>query len=227
MEHSLAPIGILGGTFDPIHYGHLRTGYELLQLLGLSQLRYLPCGQPPHRGRPVAPGEVRLRMARAAVSGHPGMLVDDRELRRDGPSYSVETLLDLRRDFPDRSLCLIVGMDAFVGIPSWHRWQELFELAHLVVARRPGWEAVDPGLMDAVLKQRLSDDIADLHRDRSGRIYVHSVTQLEISSTAIRKMVASGQEPRFLMPDKVCEIIKQSGCYSVAGQMREKAFDRQ
>lgn len=214
MEQQHAPIGVFGGTFDPIHFGHLRTGYELQQLLRLAQVRYLPCGLPPHREAPVAPGQVRLEMVRAAVAAHPGLVVDDRELHRDGPSYSVDTLRDLRQDFPDRSLCLIVGMDAFLGFPSWSRWQEIFELAHVVVAKRPGWTAAQMGELDAVLEQRQTARVKDLHEAVSGRIYIHAVTQLEISSTAIRQMVSAGQEPRFLVPDEACEIIKQSGCYA-------------
>jgi nicotinate-nucleotide adenylyltransferase len=214
MERQQAPIGVFGGTFDPIHFGHLRTGYELLQLLALEEVRYLPCGLPPHRGMPVASAETRLEMVRAAVAGHPGLVVDDRELHRDGPSYSVDTLGDLRQDLPGRSLCLIVGMDAFLGFPSWSRWREIFELAHVVVARRPGWTAPDMGELEAVLEQRQTARVKDLHEAASGRIYIHAVTQLEISSTAIRQMVSAGQEPRFLMPDETVEIIKRSGCYS-------------
>lgn len=213
MEQQHAPIGVFGGTFDPIHFGHLRTGYELLNLLSLAQVRYLPCGLPPHRGVPVAPGQVRLEMVRAAVAGSPGLVVDDRELHRDGPSYSVDTLRDLRQEFPERSLCLIVGMDAFLGFPTWSRWQQIFDLAHVVVAKRPGWVAADMGELEALLEQRQTVRVEDLHEAVSGRIYIHAVTQLEISSTAIRQMVSKGQEPRFLVPDATCEIIKQSGCY--------------
>lgn len=214
MERQQAPIGVFGGTFDPIHFGHLRTGYELLHLLRLEEVRYLPCGLPPHREMPVASGEVRLDMVRAAVAGHPGLVVDDRELHRDGPSYSVDTLRDLREDYPDRSLCLIVGMDAFLGFPGWSRWQEIFELAHVIVARRPGWTAPDMGELEPVLQARQTSKVGDLHEAVSGRIYIHAVTQLEISSTAIRQMVSMGHEPRFLTPDATVEIIKRSGCYA-------------
>ncbi len=212
-ERAQAPIGVFGGTFDPIHYGHLRTGYELLNLLELGEVRYLPCGEPPHRDRPVASGKVRLEMVRAALAGRAGLVADDRELHRGGPSYSVDTLVDLRMEYPDCPLCLIVGMDAFLGLPAWHRWHELFDLAHVVVARRPGWAVGKPGLLEQIVGDRETANIDDLHRAKAGFIYIHTVTQLEISSTAIRKMAAAGEEPRFLMPDSVCEIIKQSGCY--------------
>jgi nicotinate-nucleotide adenylyltransferase len=220
-----APIGVFGGTFDPIHYGHLRTGYELLKTLELGEVRYLPCAEPPHRGRPLAPGKLRLEMVSAALAGQPGLVADDRELRRGGPSYSVVTLIDMRREFPDCPLCLIVGMDAFLGFPAWHRWRELFELAHVIVARRPGWAAEIPALLKAELENRETGDAGDLHRAKAGFIYIHTVTQLEISSTAIRKMSATGGEPRFLVPDSVCEIIKQSGCYTGLSTTKGKAFD--
>ncbi len=136
-----APIGLFGGTFDPIHYGHLRTAFELLQALKLSQVRFLPTGSPPHREVPMAEPVLRLQMVRAAVAAQSGFVVDDREIRRQGLSYSIDTLTELRADFPQHSLCLLLGMDAFLGLPTWHRWREIFELCHVVVAHRPGWKA--------------------------------------------------------------------------------------
>ena len=138
------PMGIFGGTFDPIHYAHLRTAFELQQALRLKEIRFLPAGNPPHRDQPVADAQLRLKMVELATAGQAGFVVDDREVRKEGPSYSVETLGELRHEYPDRSLCLIVGMDAFLSLPKWHQWQELLQLAHLVVAHRPGWRA--PGM---------------------------------------------------------------------------------
>ncbi|MFM2286880.1 MAG: hypothetical protein RL684_23, partial [Pseudomonadota bacterium] len=134
------PVGLFGGTFDPIHYGHLRTAYELWQSLRLAQVRFLPTGNPPHRESSLASTELRVQMVQAAIAGNEAFVVDDRETRREGLSYSVDTLLDLRREFPDRSLCLLLGMDAFLGMPHWHRWRDIFDLAHVVVAHRPGWK---------------------------------------------------------------------------------------
>ena len=119
------PIGLFGGTFDPIHYGHLRTAFELWQALGLAEVRFMPTGSPPHRDQTHATAEHRLAMVRAAVAGQPAFVVDDREVRRSGVSYSVDTLTELRAEYPDRSLCLLLGMDAFLGLPNWHRWREL------------------------------------------------------------------------------------------------------
>src|SRR5919106_983706 len=133
----MTTIGIFGGTFDPIHFGHLRTAFELLQALKLNEIRFMPAGNPPHREVTVASPAERFAMVEAAIAGQPGFVVDDREIRREGLSYSVDTMRTLRADFPDHALSLIVGMDAFLGLPKWHQWRELLELAHLVVAHRP------------------------------------------------------------------------------------------
>ena len=180
--------GIFGGTFDPIHFGHLRTAFELLQALRLNEIRFMPAGNPPHREVTVASPAERYAMVKAAIAGQPGFVVDDREIRREGLSYSVDTMRTLRADFPDHSLSLIVGMDAFLGLPKWHQWRELL---------------VDRG----------TGRSGDLHEKRAGCIYIHAVTQLEISSTEVRKLIAAGRDPRYLMPDGVREIIEQTGCY--------------
>lgn len=210
----MTPIGIFGGTFDPIHYGHLRTAFEMLQALRFDEVRFMPCGNPPHRPRPVADAALRLQMVTVATQGQSGFVVDDRELSRDGPSYSVDTLTALRQEFPKKSLGLIIGMDAFLGLPKWHQWREILGLAHIVVAHRPGWRAPDIGPLGELLADRGTHRIDDLHRARSGHIYIHDVTQLEISSSEIRELVALGRDPRFLMPDGVRNLIEQSGCYS-------------
>jgi nicotinate-nucleotide adenylyltransferase len=206
-------IGIFGGTFDPIHFGHLRTAFELLQAMRLNEMRFMPAGTPPHREETVASAAVRLAMVQAATQGQPGFVVDDREIRREGLSYSVDTMRTLRADFPRDSLCLIVGMDAFLGLPKWHQWRELLELAHLVVAHRPGWRAPSMGPLGELLVDRGTGRIGDLHESPAGHIYIHAVTQLEISSTEVRKLIAAGRDPRYLMPDAVRAIIDETGCY--------------
>ena len=214
----LNPMGIFGGTFDPIHYGHLRTAFELMQATHLAEVRFLPTGIPPHREAALAAGPLRLEMVRIATAGQPGFIVDDRELRREGPSYSVDTLLDLRAEFAHRSICLIVGMDAFLGLPQWYHWREILQLAHVVVAHRPGWRAPDMGPLGELLVDRGTGRVRDLHESRAGRIYIHAVTQLEISSSAIRDLIHQKREPRFLMPDPVCRLIAESGCYDAAAE---------
>ena len=210
----MKPIGIFGGTFDPIHYGHLRTAFELLQALHLEEVRFVPCGDPPHRGLTFAPAALRLDMVRLATRDEPGFVVDDRELHREGPSYSIDTLASLRAEFPRHSLCLITGMDAFLGLPTWHRWEEILEFAHIVVAHRPGWRAPGDGALGSLLEERRTRSPAELHGSARGLIVVHEVTQLEIASTEIRSLVAGGYDPRYLMPDSVRDAIMESSCYS-------------
>jgi len=207
-------IGIFGGTFDPIHVGHLRTALELLNRLDLAQIRFVPCRVPHHQKMPSASENLRLQMVRAAVAPESKFVVDDRELHRPGPSYSVDTLESLRQEFPEYVLALIVGMDAFAAFDSWHRWQDILNLAHVIVARRPGSD-VPTGAIGELLAVRGVSDAAGLQTDRAGRILVHTVTQLEISSSAIREMAGRGEDPRFLVPEAVRQIIDTSGCYTV------------
>ena len=210
----MQPIGVFGGTFDPVHYGHLRTAFELWQLLRLAEVRFLPTGNPPHRDQPLAGAELRLRMVRAAVAGQPAFTVDDREIRRSGVSYSVDTLAELRTEFPRRSLCLLLGMDAFLGLPHWHRWRELLELAHVVVAHRPGWKAPTHGPLGEVMVDHGTGSIRDLHDQPAGKVYIHAVTQLEISSTELRQLILAGRDPRYLVPDEVRRLLLDTQCYS-------------
>jgi nicotinate-nucleotide adenylyltransferase len=209
----MRPIGVFGGTFDPIHYGHLRSAYELLQDLGLAEIRFIPSAAPPHRGTTYAPAELRYRMVEAAVAEQQGFVVDDCEFRREGPSYTIDTLDAIRAEHEDASLCLIVGTDAYLGLTTWHRWEEILGLAHLLVAHRPGWELPDKGALGELLAAHGTSAVEDLHGRSSGCIYHHAVTQLEIASTEIRELVAAGKDPRFLMPDSVRDLIIESGCY--------------
>jgi nicotinate-nucleotide adenylyltransferase len=159
-------------------------------------------------------GNVRLRLVRAAIRGQKGFVADDRELRRAGPSYTVDTLASFRAEFPRRCLCLLVGMDAFLGLPTWHRWRELLDLAHVVVAHRPGWRAPRTGTLGRLLRDRGTPDPAALRATRAGKVFVRPVTQLEISSTDLRAALVAGLDPKFLMPDRVRQIILETECYA-------------
>lgn len=210
----MRPIGIFGGTFDPIHYGHLRTAFELVQALDFEQVRFVPSARPPHRQAPGTDAALRLRMVRAAVEDEPRFVADDREVVRAGVSYSVDTLTSLRAELADRPLCLLLGMDAFLELPTWHRWQDILRLAHLVVAHRPGWRAPQSGLLGELMAERRTAGAGDLHEAPAGRIHVEIVTQLEISSTELRDAVRAGGDPRYLVPEAVRGVIVETGCYT-------------
>jgi nicotinate-nucleotide adenylyltransferase len=210
----MRPIGIFGGTFDPIHYGHLRTALELRVLLDLAKVHIVPCANPPHRTAPMSDGALRLRMVAAAIRGEPGFVADDREIKRAGVSYTVDTLASFRAELPDRSLCLLLGMDAFLGLPQWHRWHELTSLAHIVVAHRPGSDTPTSGPLGELLCERRAPSAAALATKPAGLIHVQPVTQLEISSTDLRDSLRAGRDPKFLVPDSVREIIIETECYA-------------
>lgn len=207
-------IGVFGGTFDPVHYGHLRTAFELRERLELDEVRLIPAGQPPHRDAPQTPAAHRLAMLDAAVADEPRLVVDRREVERPGPSYTVDTLASLRADFPGAALCLLLGMDAFLGLPSWHRWRELFGYAHIVVAHRPGYEPKFGGDLEAVVRERRARSPAELNGESAGRILIEPVTPLEISSTALRAALADGADPKYLVPESVRRIILETECYA-------------
>ncbi|MCK9532655.1 MAG: nicotinate-nucleotide adenylyltransferase [Gammaproteobacteria bacterium] len=212
-------VGLFGGTFDPVHFGHLRPALECLVALGLPELRLIPSAMPPHRAAPVASPEQRLAMLRLAAADQPGFVVDARELQRPGPSYTVDTLRELRAELGDaRPLCLLLGTDAFLGLPSWHHWQALPELAHLVVMHRPGFprealaERADEAVR-ALLAARQLASPTDLHGRPAGGIWLQPVTALDISATAIRASIGAGGSARYLLPDAVWRYIEQNGLY--------------
>ncbi len=206
-------IGILGGTFDPIHYGHLRTALDVMQAIGLEQVRFIPLHGAVHRDQPQTPGELRLRMVEAAIEGTSGFLADDRELRRAGNSYTVDTLASLRREFPLEPLCLLMGMDAFSGFPDWRRPGEILSLAHLLVMHRPGMTQPREPRAQALLETHRCVSLESLRASAAGLIHLQAVSQLEISSTRIRALVGAGESPRYLLPDAVLDLIEENHLY--------------
>ncbi len=208
-------IGVYGGTFNPVHYGHLRTALEVCEYFALDSLRLIPCRLPPHRQYPEVSAELRLRMLEIAVAELRDFVVDRRELDRDGPSYMVDTLHSLRDEFPDQPLVLFIGADAFAGLESWHRWRALFEHAHLAVMTRPGYDM--PALAE-FFQRRLTRDPAELRNRNAGLLYFQPVTALAISATDIRGLIAAGRNPKFLLPDNVIAFIRQHRLYVTSNQ---------
>ncbi|MDZ7830070.1 MAG: nicotinate-nucleotide adenylyltransferase [Halofilum sp. (in: g-proteobacteria)] len=202
-------VGILGGTFDPVHFGHLRPAVEVRAALALDELRLLPCRVSPLRDEPAASPEDRLRMLRLAVEGEPDLVVDARELERPPPSYTADTLAAMHAEDPDARLHFILGADAFAGFDRWHRWAEILELAHLVVTWRPGAALETP----AELRGHVTEDACELDAAPAGRVLVQPVTQLDFSATAMRHLAATGGELRYAVPDAVRHYIEQEKLY--------------
>ena len=207
----------MGGTFDPVHFGHLRLAQEAAEILGLARVRWVPAGQPWHRTQPRAPAEHRLEMVKLAIGRNALFELDDAEIRQKAPGYTVETLVRLRKLLgANRPLVLLLGTDAFRGLTSWERWQELFELAHVFVAQRPG-HSLTPGGMPAALASewRRRAGTPDALRERpAGRIVAYGTTALDISASAIRAHFAQARSPRYLLPAAVLDYIEAHGLYT-------------
>ncbi|MGE5090158.1 MAG: nicotinate-nucleotide adenylyltransferase [Candidatus Levyibacteriota bacterium] len=213
------PVAILGGTFDPVHYGHLRLAAEVRDALGLPEVRLVPAGDPPHRGAPEVSAADRVAMLELAVHEFPGLTIDTREIQRQGKSYTVLTLEELRDERPRSPLLLLLGADAFRGLASWHQWRRLFDLAHLVVAPRPGTTpATDlPPALEREWRMRRTEDRSALRSRLAGSIYVQPISAQPISSTAIRAALArepdAGPALAGLLPAAVLAYIRSRHLY--------------
>jgi nicotinate-nucleotide adenylyltransferase len=212
----MKPLAILGGTFDPVHVGHLRVAWEVAEALD-AELRMIPAHDPWHRHTkpPVASAAQRMRMLELALAGQDRLVADGRELRRAGPTYTVDTLLELRAEFgPERPLVVAIGADAFAGLSSWHRWRELFELAHFAVLTRPGHEGAFEAEVAGEWYARRVQRTDALRAKPSGSVLALAVTALEISASRVRALLAEGRDPRFLLSDPVAEYIRAEGLYA-------------
>jgi len=206
-------LGILGGTFDPVHVGHLRLAIEVRERVGLDEVLMLPAPRPRLRGAPQISAATRLRLLDAAVSGITGLAVDGRELDAPGPTRTVDTLTGLRAEAGTRPLCLILGADAASRLHRWHRWEELTRLAHLVIARRPGARLPRTGPVAALLAARRDDDPAALRVRPAGLIHVCDIPGLDVSATAVRERLAQGRSIEFLVPEEVRQMMLNEGLY--------------
>ncbi|WP_286221954.1 nicotinate-nucleotide adenylyltransferase [Marinobacter apostichopi] len=205
---------IYGGTFDPIHHGHLRLALEISDRLRVAPINLVPCHIPPHRGDTGASAEQRLRLLELAVAGEPQLRVDDRELKRAGASYTADTLRQLREELgPEHPLTMVVGTDSFASFDRWRKWQSIPELAHIVVVRRPGAELDPDGLPAAMLAERRVSDPQALHAQPCGLMLDLQLPLLEISATGIRERIEAGRSPRYLVPDSVWQEIRRQGLY--------------
>ncbi|WP_312932786.1 nicotinate-nucleotide adenylyltransferase [Pseudomonas sp.] len=206
-------IGILGGTFDPVHIGHLRSALEVAELMQLDELRLLPNARPPHRDTPQVTPENRLAMVRSAVVNAPQLSVDARELTRDKPSYTIDTLESLRAELaPEDQLFLVLGWDAFCGLPGWHRWEELLQHCHILVLQRPDADVEPPFELRNLLAARSQSDPTAMSGP-AGHISFVWQTPLAVSATQIRQLLASGKSVRFLVPDAVLAYIEAHDLY--------------
>jgi nicotinate-nucleotide adenylyltransferase len=210
-------IGVFGGTFDPIHFGHLRLAEELGDNLGLTEVRVIPARVPPHRATPRVTAQHRLEMVRLAIAANPRFVLDERECRREGPSYTVDTLRELRAESDGAAICcVLLGVDAFLGLTTWSRWRELFDLSHIVVAHRPGFELTEsamPAALACELAARLTTDVNAIRCAACGCVLAYKLAGLDISGTAIRAALRERRSVRYLLPDSVLDYIARNRLY--------------
>lgn len=213
---TLRAIALFGGTFDPIHIGHLRAAIELRERLGFDEVRLVPSHQPVHRDAPRVDSAERCAMVRMAIAGEAGLRLDERELQRGGPSYSIDTLSATRAEVgAEASLALVIGVDAFAALDTWHRWRELLEFAHIVVMERPDAVLPQTGPVAELLLQYRSD-VAALRTRTHGAIVPFALPPLWVSATALRALLAAGRSPRYLLPDVVWSYIREHDLYGTS-----------
>jgi len=206
-------IGILGGTFDPVHFGHLRLAVEVWQALRLDHVRFVPCKKPALKALPQASEAQRLQMLSLALHDQPHCLIDQRELQRGGTSFMVDTLQSLRNEF-SAPLCLIVGSDVFAELTEWHNWQQLLGLAHIVVVHRPQFDFHQfPTVINDLLAKHQTTSVDLLHQQTGGAIFLQEMTMLDISASRLRSDIQLGEAVQFLLPQAVLEYVLAERIY--------------
>lgn len=211
--HPAPLLGIYGGTFDPIHNAHIQPVQEAANLLGIEQIRLLPCHIPPHKASPNVSGAHRLNMVQQVCDHEPRFILDKRELQRDKPSYTFDTMEEFRAEFPAHSICFFIGMDSLLSFHKWHRWQELLTLCHLVVAARPGYQWQVPAELASTFARAHSTNTTDLTHELFGRIYLAPTLELDISSSMIREKLLKGQKVDTFLPEYVLSYIRSHHLY--------------
>lgn len=208
-------IGLLGGTFNPIHYGHLRAAEEVAEQLELAWVEFVPAGAPPHKAGELASAEDRARMVQLAIEGNPRFRLCDLELRRPAPSYSVETVEHFLRRYASQDLFFILGTDAFAEISSWRDYRRLLSMCNFAVVSRPGWpcEELQRLIPAEVASQFEAREGAWVHRQEGVRLLPVRVTELGIAASAIRSLVRRGRSIRYLVPPAVERYIWSRGLY--------------
>ena len=209
-------IGLLGGTFNPIHYGHLRAAQELTTALNFSELRFIPSANPPHKPTPQVSAGNRAAMVELAISNNPLFKLDTRELARSGASYTFDTLVSLRQELGQQvSLCWIMGSDAFARLNTWYRWLELLDQCHIILVQRQNIENKPklPEELTTFLRENYTEDIEDLSNNPAGYINMQNIMPLDISATRIRETYKKGQSARYLVPYNVIEYIAAHKLY--------------
>lgn len=212
-------LGVMGGMFDPVHRGHLVVARAAVSALSLDRLHLVPCAAPNHREGAAASGAQRMAMLELATASESDLVVDDRELRRTGVSYSVDTLRDFHQQFADAALVFVLGWDSFLTLPRWHRWQELFSYAHLCTVSRPGvaWppamDDTDGRALRKLLTQRSVPDAQALFERTAGRVLVVENIEQDISSTKVRRALREGQSTGEWIDPAVTEYIARHGLY--------------
>ena len=207
-------VAIMGGTFDPIHNGHLRTAVEILDLYQFSELRLIPCFQPVHKFRPVLLPEQRLAMVEMASHSDSRLLVDDREINRKLPSYTIDTIKELRLELGEQTpLVMIVGMDSFLSFPTWKEWRQITNYAHDLVVARPNWEPVFVSELADLYENSRAHSMAELQSEPAGKVYMETFTSLNISSSMIRTLCRQKKSIAYLLPESVQAFIEQHKLY--------------
>ncbi|MDC1437071.1 nicotinate-nucleotide adenylyltransferase [Gammaproteobacteria bacterium] len=214
IKSKIRSIGILGGMFDPVHFGHLSTALAAQQDFSLDEVRLIPCHHPVHKDEPEVAAPHRIAMLHKATKPEKRLVVDVRECMRPGPSYMIKTLESLRTEYPNDRLFLLLGADAFNTLDSWKQWHRLFELAHIIVISRPGWD-VDPSqAIQEYCADRTVSSFSEIGKNKNGKVLIYSFTPLEIASSEIRKLLKDNKSVRYLIPNKVIKYIKKHQLYN-------------